>query len=77
MTRKIRGDRHLGHLPRGVMLDVEESFETNSNKNPIILNITLINIEMDGPRKGLKDGPWQNGRSVASNWQALHAIMAP
>ena len=56
MIRKIRGDRHLRHLPRGVMMDVDESLDTYLNKNHTMMKIRRIKGGMNGPRKGLQDG---------------------
>ena len=44
---------------------------------PSQLGKKRIKTEMNSPRKDSQDELWQSARFVASNWQALHAIMAP
>ena len=57
MTRKNWGDRHLGHLPRRLIMDDETSLETNLNDDRVMLKTRRVKREMDGPRKGLEDEP--------------------
>ena len=57
MTRKIRGDRHLDHLPIRMMMDDEESLDTNLNDDRAMMKIRRIMSAFLGHLGPLQDRP--------------------